>query len=71
MSDTLYTNTVKRLLETENKRISEKAVQTLKQELQNYAETIRERSTELSDHAERKTITEKDVEHAIKHLNNE
>jgi len=71
MSDTLYTNTVKRLLETENKRISEKAVQTLKQELETHAETIRERSTELSDHAERKTITEKDVQQAIKHLNKE
>ncbi len=64
----LYKNTTKRLLKTENKRISEEAINKLRKELETHAEQIRERSVQLSDHAERTTIQGKDVEEAINQI---
>lgn len=66
----VYYNTIKQLFKNNTDKLStEQATRTLKKELETYAQELAEESSELADHAERKTIQAKDVEKAIQNLN--
>lgn len=65
----IYYNTAKNYLKTvTDKKSTEEATETLQEQLDETAKTIVEESRELADHANRRTIQQKDVEKAIDNL---
>jgi histone H3/H4 len=65
----IYYNTAKNYLKTlTDKKSTEEATETLQEQLDETARQIVEESRELADHANRRTIQQKDVEKAIDNL---
>lgn len=60
---------IKRILKAAGaQRVSESAAEVMVYHTERFVKTIAKKSTELARHAKRKTITEKDIEIAVKDL---
>lgn len=61
----MYRQPFKRFIKQEGKQSGETAITILKEEVENYTEEVVEKAAEFAEHADRKTVQDKDVKKAI------
>lgn len=64
----LYRQPFKRNLKERGNRSSRNAVETIREQVEDYGTKIMELATQYAEHADRKTVREEDVQQAIKQV---